>query len=1295
MVKEDQSNWVFPIKERFKLSDGFVDKYKDKQPNWGPLGYITYKRSYSRVLENENRTEEWWETCKRVIEGCFTIQLNHCKNLRLPWDAWKAQKSAQEMFERMFLFKWMPPGRGLYSMGTDVIYKRGSMALFNCSNITSKNIKQNFSDPFVFMMEVSMNGVGCGFDLLGANQVKISEPKVGDYKHIVEDSAQGWCDILRITLDSFVGKCKYPKEVDYSQIRPAGSLIKTSGGYAPGPQVLIDCITDIYNFLTTKVDKLITSTDIVDLMNMIGKCVVAGGKRRCLPANTIIHTKDGLIPIKDVEIGQYVKTSDGWKKIVDRVYQGIQNIITIKTQLGEFRCTPQHRMKVYSTTQTFEFKCANELKSGDKMVFLNEMIDSENIMFLPKFKYTKPKHSTTCKDINIPELDDDLAWFFGNFHGDGTVGFYHDKYGNNIKASIAYATASNEIEVFNKFVNQLKRFGVNVGITDPKELDDCFRASCSSHQLAGYLYQFKRPYKSIQIPDFIMNSKNSIKKSYLSGLFDADGSYKNRPLNLCTSIYPEFLKQLQILYSSLGIATKIKPQNFKSRQKENWKPLYKLNVVGEKHVKRVIEIFEKYSKKFVKNLKKMDKSGYDYGFPSNWVIDENIKYWYKKWDKNTKQITECTLERVLEKTSNTTPIEVIEIINNRSDFDHTYDISVEDNHEFVCDTGYISHNTAQLALGEHSDLDYISMKNPELYSKELLTHRWASNNSVIGNKGMNYDNFVDQIAKNGEPGIIYLDALKNYGRLKDGRQEGIDDQVTSTNPCLSYDTNILVADGRGCVKIGEIEDNTPVFCLTDTGNIEIKPIRHPRITGYDVPTYKVSFNNGMEIICTNNHKFLTNEGFYTELVDLQIGSKIISFDCNNFKRIDYQKYDYDTFDKNNDIFVNKKCEICNKSFSTNFKNREISFCSTDCSNKYLEKNKNKIDNNFTNVIEISNISFYDNIDVWNGTVDNHHNFFIKDDTSDVVICNKQCGEIGLSGGNGSGGELCNLAELFPSLHENYEDFKRSIKYAYMYAKTVTLLPTSNEFTNTIILKNRRIGISMTGIVDAIVKHGTRNFFNWCDNGYKHIKELDKIYSDWLCIQKSIKLSTTKPAGSTSLLAGVSPGIHYPHSEYYIRRIRIAKHDPIIKNIKKAGYKIEDTKYNDNTFVVEVPVKSENFVKSKEDATLWEQLELGAKIQELWSDNSVSQTVTFKEHEKKDLKIALEMYEDRLKTVSFLPLTGHNYVQAPYETITKEQYEQMIKKIKPIDFSNINTHDVDSEEKFCEGDKCTLDFTKKV
>lgn len=304
---------------------------------------------------------------------------------------------------------------------------------------------------------------------------------------------------------------------------------------------------------------------------------------------------------------------------------------------------------------------------------------------------------------------------------------------------------------------------------------------------------------------------------------------------------------------------------------------------------------------------------------------------------------------------------------------------------------------------------------------------------------------------------------------------------------------------------------------------------------------------------------------------------------------------------------------------------------------------------------------------------------LRNDHDRNVIATNPCGEIALNHA-----ELCNISEVFPSNHSNLEDYLRTLKYAFLYCKTVTLLATHCDLTNQVQMKNRRIGVSQSGIVENINKIGLREHLRWCDRGYQELKTWDRVYSDWLCVRKSIKLTTVKPSGTVSLLPGKTPGIHYPHSEYYIRRIRISKNSDLASAVRDAGYKVVPDVYERaNTLVVEFPVHEPNFKRRKEDVSMWEQAELAALMQYYWADNSVSITVTVKPEESKDLARLLEMFETRLKSVSFLPLRDNVYEQAPYEQITKEQFEEISKGLKRPKFKTFEA----KEAQFCDADQC--------
>lgn len=645
----------------FTLSSSFLDGFVGKQPNWGPLGYFTFKRTYARPT-SEGQTEEFWATCKRVVEGVYNIQKIHCKRLMLPWNESKAQQSAQEMFQRMWEFKFTPPGRGLWVMGTDVIYEKGSAALNNCAFVSTEDLDIDFAAPFCFLMDMSMLGVGVGSDTRGSGKVKVQVPRYTDKPYVVDDSREGWVELIRVILNSFIGKGYYPTDVDYSAVRPKGAVIHGFGGVSSGPEPLKKLVASLTALLLPKDDESyrITSTHIVDVFNYIGKCVVAGGIRR----------------------------------------------------------------------------------------------------------------------------------------------------------------------------------------------------------------------------------------------------------------------------------------------------------------------------------------------------------------------------------------------------------------------------TAEIMFGDPNDNEFVELKQDK---EALMDRRWASNNSVFGSVGMDYSEIASSIAINGEPGIIWLDNMRHYGRM-DGHRNGFDVRAMGSNPCSEQ----------------------------------------------------------------------TLESF----------------------------------------------------------------------------------------------------------------------------------------------ELCCLVETFPAHHDDLEDYLRTLKFAYLYAKTVTLVPTHDPRTNAVMMRNRRIGCSMSGIVQAMHKLGRRTFLDWCDSGYGSINKLDNVYSEWLCIPRSIKTTSVKPSGTVSLLCGATPGIHYPHSEYYVRNIRVSDASPLVQKCLDAGYTVEQDAYADDTKVVSFPVKESNFNRSKFEVSMWEQFANASDMQKHWADNQVSVTITFQNGEHKEIQSCLEVYETSLKSVSLLPLLedDHGYVQAPYVKITKEAYESMTRNLKQLDLGTA-VHEV--TEKFCDGDSCTI------
>lgn len=337
-------------------------------------------------------------------------------------------------------------------------------------------------------------------------------------------------------------------------------------------------------------------------------------------------------------------------------------------------------------------------------------------------------------------------------------------------------------------------------------------------------------------------------------------------------------------------------------------------------------------------------------------------------------------------------------------------------------------------------------------------------------------------------------------------------------------------------------------------------------------------------------------------------------------------------------------------------------------------------------------------------------------------------------------EMCNLVETFPSNHESYREYEDTLRYAYLYAKSVTLIePRGSLWTETrdVIKKNRRIGVGQSGITSAFYKHGRTHCIQreipldmkhierygrqvmqqWNEQGYTYLREIDRYYSSIFNIPESIKITTVKPSGTVSLLAGVPPGIHYPHAKYYIRRVRVSKqskmfefaqqlHVPMIPDTVywqfKDGKPVFDADQKPvlkpdvdvETYVIEFPIHIPHAVKTKFNASVEDQLQNAFLYQHSWSDNQVSITVTFEKDPniKATLLSLLTECEKKLKSVSFLPISEHGYHLAPYEAVSEEQYEILRKQMDKIDWNHLYAYNGNSKgEKWCTSDKCTLTF----
>lgn len=264
-------------------------------------------------------------------------------------------------------------------------------------------------------------------------------------------------------------------------------------------------------------------------------------------------------------------------------------------------------------------------------------------------------------------------------------------------------------------------------------------------------------------------------------------------------------------------------------------------------------------------------------------------------------------------------------------------------------------------------------------------------------------------------------------------------------------------------------------------------------------------------------------------------------------------------------------------------------------------------------------------------------------------------------------ETCCLAEVYLPNIESYSELKKAIEYCYRMNKHSLALHCSLKETESIVNANMRMGIGMTGVLQA-----TEEQQSWLKDAYEWLREYDVKYSEKHNYPVSIKLTTIKPSGTLSLLAGVTPGIHpNPAGPYYIRRVRISADSPLVEVCRNHGYNVEpqlgfDGNVDKSTMVVDFPCKLPETTPVAANFSWKTQLDNVRKMQQEWSDNSVSCTVYYKKEDLPEIKEYLgQHFAEEMKTVSFLLYHGHGFNQAPYETISKDKYEELYSKCKPI------------------------------
>jgi intein/homing endonuclease len=1166
---------------KFEIPQNCIEKYYDMPSPFGfnGLGEFVYMRTYSRV-KDDGSMETWPDTVRRVVNGTYTMQKKHIIQYNLGWNEEKGLISALEMFDRIFHLKFTPPGRGLWTMGSDITNKKSLYAaLNNCAMVTTANINTDYAKPFAFMMDMTMLGVGVGFDTEGKNKLIINQPIQTDvpnkniseitqpyvtmltntiiehaqkldveenewvkntleqdikkytdeleyvkslkscHLYVIEDTREGWVESVSLIINSYLMQKRVPVVFDYHKIRPAGLILKTFGGVSSGPGPLLDLHTSIRIIFEKFINLPITSTIIVDVMNLIGKAVVAGNVRRCLPYDTLIHTTDGLIQIKDVRPGMKVVTSNGVHNINELINQGMQKVIKVNTSAGSFKCTDNHRIAVFDNNK-YKFKCAKDLLRTDKLVFSRHLVEG---------KSTRLPECLFVNNINIPELNIETAWFLGYCLNHCYV------------SSVNYSTNINN---YNLHINNLggdAYYSRICAVLDSMlnewcAIDNVF--VCASSEFANYMISlFNLEGSSRRVPECIMNGNINIRAAFLAGYFDdymlRNGTY------VAQSAFKKCILDIQAVYASLGILTEYTVDN-----------IYYLSIADKISADIFMKsIYNKYSSK---------RSDFS-------------TYLYKKVEQS-------------EVTYDIHPVGVINTIY-RNEIVHTYDISVDTIHEFAFNFGLICHNSSQIALEHGNSDEFLNLKNYSI-NPERASWGWASNNSIVAELGMDYTEIAKRIADNGEPGLFWIENARNYSRM--GHPPDYKDmRIVGTNPSLRRGTRVLTDRGilpielleKSAFKVKNLYGNwSPAECF---------------LSGRDKKLYRIMLSDGHYYDATSEHRwpvFIDNKYKKVNTIDLKKGMKLPFMRSLKLTDTPQNSVEYEfghTLGVNatsmpNEIWGASECMrkgfiegvltehgeftgthvIIRSNYSNDLSellgfygikshiNTSSGVSNGGNSSRYIGLSPNVhntnqigttakpvevlciVDNaslcHLANVFKLRNYAKQERLDFYkcfecssmdNVTVMSLKELNIYEDVWDITVHDDtHCFQLGycITGNCGEqplcNMELCTLVETFPYKHTSKADFLRTLKFAYLYAKTVTLGQSHWPETNQVMLRNRRIGCSISGVTQFISKNGISMLKDWLNSGYDEIQKWDEIYSEWFGCMRSIKTTTCKPSG---------------------------------------------------------------------------------------------------------------------------------------------------------------------------------------
>jgi ribonucleoside-diphosphate reductase alpha chain len=314
------------------------------------------------------------------------------------------------------------------------------------------------------------------------------------------------------------------------------------------------------------------------------------------------------------------------------------------------------------------------------------------------------------------------------------------------------------------------------------------------------------------------------------------------------------------------------------------------------------------------------------------------------------------------------------------------------------------------------------------------------------------------------------------------------------------------------------------------------------------------------------------------------------------------------------------------------------------------------------------------------------------DASSVVGTNP-CGEILLRSK-----QFCNLSEVVLRPGDNLETVKAKVTVATILG-TLQASLTDFKYLSPEWKKNteeeRLLGVSLTGVMDWWPSVGKERAIQILQQARRTTVEVNAIVAQAIGIPASVSITCVKPSGTVSQLVDSSSGIHARYAPYYIRTVRADNNDPMCKFLKDQGVPNEpDVTKPKHTTVFSFPKRSPDGALCTKDMTAIDQLEMWKVLADEWCDHNPSTTIQVKEDEWVGVFSWMYNEWDSICGIALLPYSEHTYQQAPYQEITREEYEKMVSEMPKIDWDKLREYETEdttsgSQELACSSGSCEI------